>query len=138
MTLDLTVVRLQTEEGFRATAYRDTTGNLTIGYGFNIDAGISRAAALALLQAQVSEIQTELMQQPWFLNIADNTRQSALLDMAFNLGLAGLVNGFPKMIACIQADDWIGAAAQCHVTNQTLDNGRYAVLRRLLLIGGIE
>ena len=40
--------------------------------------------------------------------------QHALCDMAFNLGTAKLIEDYPKMIACVEAGDWNGAAAQCH------------------------
>jgi GH24 family phage-related lysozyme (muramidase) len=37
----------------------------------------------------------------------------ALLDMIYNLGLAGLLK-FKKLKAAVEAGDWQGAAAQCH------------------------
>ena len=38
----------------------------------------------------------------------------ALLDMAFNLGLKGLLDGYPRMLAAVQAGDGATAAAECH------------------------
>ena len=35
----------------------------------------------------------------------------ALLDMAYNLGPAGLLDGFPRLIRAVEARDWSGAAA---------------------------
>ena len=37
----------------------------------------------------------------------------ALLDMAYNLGPAGLLNGYPRMIAAVEANNWAHAAANC-------------------------
>ena len=37
----------------------------------------------------------------------------ALLDMIYNLGPAGLLKGFPKMLAAVAAGDWTRAAATC-------------------------
>ena len=37
----------------------------------------------------------------------------ALLDMIYNLGPAGLVRGFPKMLAAVEEKDWARAAACC-------------------------
>jgi GH24 family phage-related lysozyme (muramidase) len=37
----------------------------------------------------------------------------ALLDMAYNLGPAGLLKGYPKMLSAVEAGDWAQAAAQC-------------------------
>ena len=36
------VTRLQAEEGYRATPYRDTRGVLTVGYGTNLSEGLTR------------------------------------------------------------------------------------------------
>lgn len=40
--------------------------------------------------------------------------QDALLDMAFNLGVHGLVNSFPRLHAAALNKDWNTCAAQCH------------------------
>jgi len=40
--------------------------------------------------------------------------QDALLDMAFNLGVHGLVAHFPHLKAAAEAQDWNTCAAQCH------------------------
>jgi GH24 family phage-related lysozyme (muramidase) len=37
----------------------------------------------------------------------------ALLDMAYNLGPAGLLKGYPRMLSAVQAGDWAQAAAEC-------------------------
>jgi GH24 family phage-related lysozyme (muramidase) len=40
--------------------------------------------------------------------------QEALFDMAFNLGITGLVKKFPKMMAAVRSRNWAVAAAECH------------------------
>lgn len=104
---DLAVARMKTEEGFRATAYRDTAGHLTIGYGFNVDAGISQYAALELLTAQAAEV-TEMLAGFWWAKGLDDIRLSVLVDLAFNLGPSGLLH-FPKMLTAIGTKDWQAA-----------------------------
>ena len=37
----------------------------------------------------------------------------ALLDMAYNLGPAGLLKGYPKMLSAVETGDWAQAAAEC-------------------------
>jgi hypothetical protein len=37
----------------------------------------------------------------------------ALLDMAYNLGPAGLLKGYPRMLSAVEAGDWAQAAAEC-------------------------
>jgi lysozyme len=133
--VDIVLPRLKTEEGFRATKYTDTQGHLTIGYGFNVDAGISQGAAGALLGAQATERHQALMGFEWYAAL-DPVRQSVCLDIAFNNGTHGLLN-FPHMIAALSRQDWASAATECRVTNPELA-GRYEKLAQLLLIGGTQ
>ena len=130
--VELALPRLKTEEGFRATKYTDTQGHLTIGYGFNIDAGVSQYAAGALLSAQASERHEQLLKLDWYAHL-DAVRQSVCLDIAFNSGVNGLLH-FPSMIAALAKGDWATAAAECKVVNPELA-GRYAKLAQLLLTG---
>jgi lysozyme len=125
--------RLETEEGFRPTPYVDTKGHTTIGYGFNVGAGISKYAATALLNAQLAELDSALRQYPWYAS-ADDVRASVFLDIAFNAGLTGLMH-FPRMLHYASVGDWVNAAAQCTVADPKLDASRYAPLRALLLSG---
>jgi lysozyme len=127
------LARLETEEGFRATVYTDTTGHLSIGYGFNVNAGISKNAASMLLSAQLAELDNTLQQFPWYAGAGD-VRGSVFLDVAYNEGLHGLLN-FPHMIAAADAKDWTAAAAECAVADPKLNASRYAPLRALLLSG---
>lgn len=130
--VDIAMPRLKTEEGFRSRAYKDIYGKTTIGYGFNVDAGISPFAAAALIQAQAEELHQALLQLPWYSTL-DEPRQSACLDIAINEGLGGLL-GFPQMIAALDHKDWAVAATECHVADPKLD-ARYAVLAKVLLTG---
>jgi len=131
--ISVALPRLQTEEGFRAVAYADTKGHTTIGYGFNVDAGISKNAAIALLSAQLAELDNTLQQYSWYTNAGD-VRGSVFLDIAFNSGLHGLL-GYPSMIHFALVSDWVNAAAQCTEKDPKLDASRYAPLRALLLSG---
>ncbi len=131
--VDVALPRLKIEEGFRPKAYKDTRGFLTIGYGFNIDGGITQHAAEALLTAQADEMHVALSAFAWY-EALDEVRQSVCLDMAFNLGLHGLIAGYPKMIAAIERHDFVSAATECHVSNPEL-SGRYQRLATLLLTG---
>ena len=50
------------------------------------------------------------------------TAQLALVDMAFNLGVRGLVSKFPKMMRFVSARDWTGCARECR--RPQLNEGR--------------
>jgi lysozyme len=124
--------RLQLEEGFRSLPYKDTQGHVTLGFGFNVDAGITRYAATALLNAQVTELDVTLAGFPWYQG-ANDVRKSVFLDIAFNSGLHGLL-AFPLLLAAAARADWEGAAAQCKVKEPELA-ARYARLAELLRTG---
>jgi lysozyme len=79
-------------EGIRLEPYRDTAGKLTIGVGRNLtDRGISREEAEHLLDNDIREHSDQLFQAlPWIASL-DEIRQRVLLDMAFNMGVPGLL-----------------------------------------------
>jgi GH24 family phage-related lysozyme (muramidase) len=124
-------LRLQTEEGFRGLPYKDTRGHTTIAYGFNVDAGISKYAAGALLVAQLTELDATLAGYAWYKN-ANDVRKSVFLDVAYSSGLHGLLN-FPHMLAAAASGDWATAASECKVVEPELA-GRYAALAELLRV----
>jgi lysozyme len=130
--VDIALPRIEKEEGFEPQKYIDTEGRATIGYGFQIDAGITQNAALALLQAQLQDIDARLQPFPWYSSL-DAVRQSVCIDIAFNAGISGLLR-FPKMIAALAVKDWESAADQCAVTNPELAS-RYHELSQILLSG---
>lgn len=132
--IELVANRLKSEEGFRSAAYHDSAQHLTIGYGFNIDAGISEPAAAALLSAQVSERETVLLNYPWYAT-CDPVRRSVLLDVAFNLGVSGLLK-FHDMILAIGRQDWVDARAELLDSKAARElPQRYKILADLLLAG---
>jgi len=59
-----------------------------------------------------------------------------LLDMAYNLGPAGLLGGYPKMLAAIESGAWAEAAAQC--TRQGIGEARNAWTHQNLLSGVVD
>jgi lysozyme len=130
--VDVALPRLKLEEGFRTLAYKDTQGHTTIGYGWNVDAGISKSAAGALLNAQLTDLDTALAGYPWY-QAANDVRKSVFLDIAFNSGLHGLL-GFPHMLSAAATGDWEVAAVQCQVKEPELAS-RYATLAQLLRTG---
>lgn len=132
--LDLAIGRLKIDEGFKSTLYTDTTGHRTIGYGFNVDAGITEPSAFALLNAQASEVANQLQPMRGFQGL-DDVRASVLIELAFNLGVNGLL-GFSKMLNALASGDYQTAH------DQLLDSkaarqlpSRYDQLATMLLTG---
>lgn len=98
-------------EGLKLKPYRCTAGKLTIGVGRNLeDKGISRDEALMMLKNDVEEVEKALSTYTWFKNL-DGIRQKVLIDMAFNLGVGGLMQ-FKKMIAAIEKSNYESAASE--------------------------
>jgi len=129
--VDVALPRLKDEEGFRARLYRDTKGKQTIGYGFNVDAGISQRAAEALLVTQAQERHEALLAYPWYAAL-DPIRQSVGLDVSFNAGIDGLLH-FVHMIAALARKDWSEAKAELLDSDAARDlPNRYKPLAEIL------
>lgn len=102
---------LKRHEGFRAKPYQDTTGHLTIGYGLNLDAGITQTEATMILEHRVKLIQSQLRQRlPFWTQLSQN-RQDVLTNMAFNMGIDGLLS-FNKTLHHISNGEYREAADQ--------------------------
>lgn len=115
--VDLTKLKedLIRDEGLVLHAYKDTKGYLTIGVGRLIDkarnGGISKKEALFLLDNDILGTITELDKKlPWFKGLSE-VRQRALVNMAFNLGINGLMN-FKKMLRAMEIGHFDRAALE--------------------------
>lgn len=97
-------------EGLRLKPYTDTVGKLTIGIGRNLtDRGISREEAELLLDNDLASVVTALeLAFSWWLSL-DDVRQRVLADMAFNLGVGGLLK-FKNTLAAVKEGRWDDAA----------------------------
>ena len=98
--------QLRLHEGERLKPYRCTAGKLTIGVGRNLeDRGITAAESAYLLGNDIDGFYVALLKAlPWAAHL-DEVRQRVLLDMAFNLGIQGLLT-FKNTLATIQAGDY--------------------------------
>ena len=103
--------QLTLHEGMRKFPYKCTSGKLTIGIGRNLDdRGITEAEAAYLLGNDINDFQARLIREiPWMVEL-DAVRQRVLLDMAFNLGVPGLLK-FKRTLAAIRGKEYDRAAA---------------------------
>jgi lysozyme len=132
--VSLAVAREKTAEGFRAAKYLDTRGKETIGFGFNIDSGISLFAATALLTAQTQE-RADALTSFWWAAGLDDARMSVVIEVSFNDGLNGLLH-FPKMLAAIGAKNWQAAHDELLDSDAARElPKRYQGLAQILLSG---
>lgn len=101
--------QLQRDEGLRLTPYTDSTGHLTIGYGYNLSNGIPKFIADALLEYKMNEARDDVARTlPWASTL-DQARHDVLVNMAYNLGIGGLLE-FRRTLTAIQAGAWEQAA----------------------------
>ena len=134
--IDYATAMLETDEGYREFVYNDITGKATIGYGFCLEDGITMQEAAAMLNVRVQALDKKFMSYPWYAGLND-VRKSALLDMAYNLGLHGFLE-FKDMIVAIQAQDWTEANNQClNSSAARLLPTRYGRLADMLLTGNL-
>ena len=98
-------------EGFSSKPYKDNKGNLTIGYGTNIQDGISEIEAELLLNHRLDISRNELSQAIDIdvLMIMDQDRLNVLIEFNYWLGFPTFKK-FKNMIAFINEYDFEKAA----------------------------
>lgn len=111
--LALLTADLNSEEGRRKCAYRDSLGFLSIGVGRLIDArmkgsGLRDQEIDFLLKTDLTEKLTEIQNEPWFRAADTEARARAMLDWYFQLGHH--VYGFVATLQAIVNKDWAQAA----------------------------
>lgn len=112
-------IELRRDEGVRYEPYLDTVGIKTVGVGHNLKAvPLPAGWAYPLTDAQVNELLAADLKVvfdgldariPWWRNLA-YPRQRALTNMAFQLGITGLM-GFSNTLAAIQQGRYNAAAS---------------------------
>lgn len=105
--------QLRRDEGEVLHAYQDSLGYWTIGIGVLIDrkkgGGITREESehlfLNRLKLKMAELDASI---PWWRTL-DEPRQGVLINMAYQLGVEGLL-GFTKTLQMVKEGDYYGAA----------------------------
>lgn len=113
------IAQLKEDEGCELTAYPDPVSKgdpWTCGVGHtgpDVHQGLTvdQAQADAWFSADVTKAETGLAAGlPWLSTLSD-FRQDVLTNMAFNLGVHGVMN-FHNMLAAMQVQDWPTASAE--------------------------
>lgn len=117
------IENIKAHEGFSARIYKDSLGKATIGYGFLVAAlspdelklnggkiePMNKEVAEKILNLKVARLRKRVFQcLPWLQSKPQNV-QDTLIEMAYQLGLAGLM-GFHHTLSCIEASDYAQAA----------------------------
>ena len=104
--------QLKKHEGLKLNPYQCTAGKTTIGYGRNLDdKGISVHEAEQMLNADIIDTRSEVSRALPVYNEIIPARQDVLINMAFNMGVHGLLK-FKKMIAAIELGDYLYASEE--------------------------
>lgn len=99
-------------EGMVLKPYKCTAGKLTIGVGRNLEAkGISEHEALVMLNNDINETFDRLRDAWPKIILLDDVRANVLVNMAFNIGVAGLMK-FSKMLNALALTDYEQAAKE--------------------------
>ena len=117
--------QLRGDEGEVLTAYQDSLGFWTIGIGRLIDkrkgGGITKEESSYLFQNDLKKVEADLDKHlPWWRKL-DDARRGVLINMRFQLGMAGLL-GFKNTLAMIERGEYASAAKgmlQSKWANQT-------------------
>ncbi|WP_065059534.1 glycoside hydrolase family protein [Paraburkholderia tropica] len=117
--LALLIADLRRDEGVRYSPYMDTTGHLSVGVGRNLTVfPLPAGWTYPLTDAQVNQLLTQDLQNtfaqldaklPWWRTL-DAVRQRVIANMAFNLGVAGLMT-FKTALGAMQRGSYAIAAA---------------------------
>lgn len=119
----LTILRRR--EGFSRMPYKCPTGHLTVGYGHNLECGISAEAAEFILRQDVKSAVSAVKNAFSWWNQLNEVRLFVLVDMCFNLGISGLKR-FKKMLAACVAGDYEAAAEEMLSSRWALQVGARA------------
>ena len=109
--IPLLMNELKRDEGFRDCVYQCSAGKLTVGYGHNLeDSPIPEPVADSLLGYDIGAAMRDCERFDLYYTL-DDVRKRVIINMVFNLGANG-VSKFKKMIAAIEAKDYVTAASE--------------------------
>ncbi len=109
MSIEKTMRQIKKHEGYRRKPYYCTANKLTIGYGRNLDdVGLSESEAEQLLINDLTLFDHNIKKH---INICycNSARLAVLNNMAYNLGLAGLL-AFKQMLSHLESGRFEQAA----------------------------
>ena len=103
------IERIKNHEGFSGSCYKDTLGYDTIGYGIKLP--LTHEEAELLLIHRLNNIRDELISYLHWLVKEPKEVQEVLIEMAYQLGVGGLLK-FHKTLILIKEHNYKGAAIE--------------------------
>lgn len=103
------IEEIKEDEGFSGTVYEDTLGFDTIGFGTKLPL-TEEEAELLLRERLNKKIQHLSIYKP-IIRTLDQERQDVLANMAYQMGIRGVLN-FKKMWKAIENKDYVNASIE--------------------------
>jgi len=107
--------QLETDEGFRGKPYKDTEGLWTVGYGWCLERrDLPKPLAQLILAWQIAETVEEMLHEDRLRELLEEGSKelrAVLINMAFNLGIAGLM-GFNNFLTALEEEDYTKASEE--------------------------
>jgi len=103
------IENIKRSEGFVGMPYEDSLGIPTIGYGTKLP--LDKEEAELLLYHRLDKKKKELLTYYPFIENLDDVRQEVLYEMAYQLGVGGLLK-FKKMWSALKSTDWVKASEE--------------------------
>lgn len=103
---------IKKHEGLKLKPYKCTSGKLTIGYGRNLEnRGLTEKECVYLLHNDLVYLNETLPKKISFWDSLSDIRKAVLIDMAYNLGVNGLLN-FKKMLLALSLEEYEKASQE--------------------------
>lgn len=96
---------LKRHEGFRSKPYVCTQGKWTIGYGYNLDAGMAEEEAAWLLERRMRNVFINLRKKIEDFGSWPPQVQRALVNMGYQMGVEGVLK-FKNMLLYLDNRDY--------------------------------
>ena len=128
--------KIKKEEGFRRDLYKCPANKTSIGYGTNLEDGISEEFAEVMLKFILSKSIDEILQAKPIVLRLPLEKQEVIFDLAYNMGVPTLLK-FKNMWHSLERFDYENAAIE-------LLDSRYAkqvpnrAERNARIMGGID
>lgn len=102
---------IERDEGRESKVYKCSADKLTVGVGHNLeDNPLPDSVIDLLLECDINDVLNKLIHYRFYM-LLDPVRQRVIVNMAFNMGISGIIK-FKKMIAAIEIGDYDEAATQ--------------------------
>jgi lysozyme len=99
---------IKKHEGKRNKVYYDSEGIMTVGYGYNLEKGLSDQAVDFLFSESMNDVYADCLSFHWYGHLS-TVRRAVIENMLFNLGRQRFL-GFKRTIQHIESGEYDKAA----------------------------